>query len=108
MYYFLPSGRVNNSFSAQSSYHPRKPRISRGRSSRPDIQEKNINAGKFSKSFATISAIIIMGDKLANILAQSFRFNLKFQLDISAKLASGLKKLRHQMNVFLGILTKRA
>ena len=49
-----------------------------------------------------------MGDKLANILAQSFRVNLKFQLDISAKLASGLKKLRHQMNVFLGILTKRA
>ena len=41
-----------------------------------------------------------MGDKLANTLAQSFRVNLKFQLDISAKLASRLKKLRHQMNVF--------
>ena len=49
-----------------------------------------------------------MGDKLVNILAQSFRVNLKFQLDISAKLASRLKKLRHQMNVFLGILTKPA
>ena len=49
-----------------------------------------------------------MGDKLANILARSFRVNLKFQLDISAKLASRLKKLRHQMNVFLGILTKPA
>ena len=41
---------------------------------------KNINAGKFSKIFATISTIIIMGDKFANTLAQSFRVNLKFQL----------------------------
>ena len=39
---------------------------------------KNINSGKFFKIFATISTIIIMGDKLANKLAQKFRENLKF------------------------------
>ena len=61
---------------------------------------KNINAGKFFKIFATISTIIIMGDKLANKLAQKFPRKLKILrfIDISAKMVSRLKKLRHQIN----------